>query len=189
MNRIKNGTRIIISMIFGPIIFTGCDGYDADRTQTDNIDSINTKYEIASEDYEELAASAIQHFVDLDFVSWGEMLANDVSFHFPDGDGENRTILRGKDVVLTWFSDWKETSGIEKMTMINGDHFPIRSKETLNYSELNDVLVISYFSNHMIYNGTPINLRMNLVTFINSENKIYRYYSYYDRTDIVNLNR
>lgn len=69
-------------------------------------------------------------------------------------------------------------------------HFPIIANEELNYSELRDILVISCFSNEKINNGTPVNIRMNYVTFINNENLIYRYYSYYDRTEINNtMNR
>lgn len=61
------------------------------------------------------------------------------------------------------------------MSITEPVHFPIITKNTLNYSGLDGVLVISYFSNELIFDGKPVNLRMNYVSFFNDENLIYRY--------------
>ena len=46
---------------------------------------------------------------DLDFDKWGEMMADDVEYYFPDGDAGTRTKLTGKSEVVGWFKNWKET--------------------------------------------------------------------------------
>jgi hypothetical protein len=47
------------------------------------------------------------------------------------------------------------------------------------------VSVISYFSNTLNINGTPVKVRMNFSVHFNKDKLIDRYYTYYDRTKIV----
>lgn len=174
-----------ISMFFLPLfLLLGCSGMESPDQQSGN-ETVSTAYEIASDEYSDLAEKALGLLADLDIDAWGEMLADDVTYYFPDGDSGTRTVLTGKEEVMNWWQNWKENSGIESMTFTEPVFLPVIANRTLNYSGLEGEFVISYFSNEMIFNGNPVRLRMNFVTFFNDENLIYRYYSYYDRTPII----
>lgn len=149
--------------------------------------SINPNYEIASADYSNLAVKALTDLTNFQFDSWGSMLADDVEFYFPDGDAGTRTKLSGKSSVLDWWKNWKETSGVQSMTFKDNVDIPIIAKETMAYSGLTGVMVISYFSNEIIYQEGTVKLRMNFAAHFNKDNLIDRYYTYYDRTEIVEL--
>ena len=149
--------------------------------------SINPNYEIASPDYSNLAVKALTDLTNFQFDSWGSMLAEDVEFYFPDGDAGTRTKLSGKSNVLDWWKNWKETSGVQSMTYTDNVDVPIIAKETMTYSGLTGVMVISYFSNEIVYQEGSVKLRMNFAAHFNKDNLIDRYYTYYDRTGIVEL--
>jgi hypothetical protein len=149
--------------------------------------SINPNYEIASPDYSNLAVKALTDLTNFQFDSWGSMLAEDVEFYFPDGDAGTRTKLSGKSNVLDWWKNWKETSGVQSMTYTDNVDVPIIAKETMAYSGLTGVMVISYFSNEIVYQEGSVKLRMNFAAHFNKDNLIDRYYTYYDRTGIVEL--
>jgi hypothetical protein len=71
------------------------------------------------------------------------------------------------------------------MTMDKAVFIPVNNSEKNPSTGLSGVSVISYFSNNMNINGTPLKLRMNFSVHFNKDKLIDRYYTYYDRTQIV----
>lgn len=185
LKSILNQRLFVAGTIF--LLLSGCSSPTGDKeTDAENGEStVNPYYEIASPEYSELAAKALTSFSELDFESWTSMMSDDVVFYFPDGDAGTRTELAGKNAVLDWWNNWEQTSGVQSMTYLNHVDMPVIAKETLPYSNLKGVFVISYFSNEIMYNGTPVKLRMNVTVHFNSDNLIDRVYSYYDRTKII----
>jgi ketosteroid isomerase-like protein len=149
--------------------------------------SASRNVEIASPEYAELASKALTYLTKLDIDKWASMLADDVEYNFPDGDEGTRTKLTGKAAVQGWWSNWVKTSGIKSMTMDKAVFIPVNSFEKNPSTGLSGVTVISYFSNNMDINGTPLKLRMNFSVHFNKNMLIDRYYTYYDRTQIVAL--
>lgn len=147
----------------------------------------NSQYEIASEEYVDLSLEALNHLSDFNIDAWGEMLADDVEYYFPDGDSGTRTVLTGKAEVVNWWKNWVVSSGIESMTITQPDLMPIRvNNDALSYSGLTGVFVISYFSNELVFdNGNTVNLRMNFALHFDENSLIDRYYTYYDRAPII----
>jgi hypothetical protein len=164
------------------LLFIGCESPPEKA-----IVSINPNYEIASPDYSNLAVKALTDLTNFQFDSWGSMLADDVEFYFPDGDAGTRTKLSGKSNVLDWWKIWKETSGVQSMTYTDHVDLPIIAKETVAYSGLTGVMVISYFSNEIVYQEGTVKLRMNFAAHFNKDNLIDRYYTYYDRSGIIEM--
>lgn len=154
------------------------------QTQKEN-PSASRNLEIASPEYAELASKALTYLTKLDIDQWASMLADDVEYNFPDGDEGTRTKLTGKAAVQGWWSNWVKTSGIKSMTMDKAVFIPVNSLEKNPSTGLSGVTVISYFSNNMDINGTPLKLRMNFSVHFNKNKLIDRYYTYYDRTQIV----
>ncbi|MFD1095446.1 nuclear transport factor 2 family protein [Salegentibacter chungangensis] len=176
---------ILTSVVF---LFSSCNdsSKSKDTEQEPSAEPVNSKYEIASEAYSELNEQALMHMANLDFDAWGEMLDDNVEYFFPDGDADTRTVLKGKNKVLRWWQDWKANSGIEKMSFENTVHVPVISKEELKYSGLTGVIVISYFSNEMVYDGRATSVRMNFASHYTQDSLIDKIYTYYDRTPIIN---
>jgi hypothetical protein len=152
----------------------------ADKAQT-----VKPNIEIASPEYSKLAADALTYLTNLDIDKWASMMSDDVEFTFPDGDEGTRTKLTGKKAVADWWSNWKKTSGVKSMTFEKHVEIPVNSMTVNPSTGLAGVSVISYFSNRMDINGSPVRLRMNFSAHFNKDKKIDRYYTYYDRTKIV----
>ena len=161
----------------------GCESESMDSSNT----SENTRYDIASDEYVDLALEALDQLSDFNIDDWGTMLADDVEYYFPDGDSGTRTVLTGKTEVVNWWKNWAASSGIESMTITRPDLMPIRvNNDALSYSGLTGVFVISYFSNELVFdNGNSVNLRMNFALHFNEDSLIDRYYTYYDRAPII----
>jgi hypothetical protein len=114
------------------------------------------------------------------------MLAVDVEYAFPDGDGVTRTKLVGRDTVVAWWKNWQKTNGIVSMTTKLANHIPVNSIVSPQMTGLPGVYVFSYFTNAVAYpNGNTASVRMNFALHFNADKKIDRYYSYYDRTPFI----
>lgn len=161
-----------------------CSPSNNDASQSATADT-HSNYSIASEDYEELAEKALNLVGSFEFDDWYEMLAEDVEYYFPDGDVETRTRLIGKEAVVEFWNNYLEASGNTKMAFSNFVHIPVNVNEALNYTGLTGVIVLSYFSAEMSYGESTTNVRMNFATHFNDEKKIDRYYTYYDRSPII----
>lgn len=166
-------------------LLCSCNDRDAEQKET-AASTKQSNYEVASERFSDLNEQALNRMAALDFESWGEMLSDDVQYFFPDGDADTRTVLNGKKEVVNWWNDWKQNSGIEKMTFTNPVYIPVKANQKLNYSGLTGVIVLAYVSNQMVYNGQPVDVRMNIATHFNNDSLIDRIYTYYDRTPILN---
>ncbi len=175
----------IITIVAGMILIFSCNDKEAESNEVSNADD-QSNYEVASERYSELNEQALNRMAALDYDAWGEMLSDDVQYYFPDGDADTRTILTGKEEVVNWWKNWKANSSIEKMSFTNPVYIPVRANKELNYSGLTGVIVLSYVSNEMVYNGQPVEVRMNIATHFNKDSLIDRIYTYYDRTPILN---
>jgi hypothetical protein len=184
-----NEPAFLVGICMIAILFTGCTSStsspEAVSTPETTTTVVNSKFEIASEEYADLAVKAQESFTKFDYDNWATMLADDVEYHFPDGDKGTRTTLVGKEAVVKWWKNWKETSGIQSMTYNDHTEIPINSKIVSPYTGLSGVTVLSYYSNESVFSGTTTNLRMNMVIHFNSDKKIDRFYGYYDRTKII----
>ncbi|MBL7699186.1 MAG: nuclear transport factor 2 family protein [Chitinophagaceae bacterium] len=145
----------------------------------------NSKFTIASDEYSEISEKAINYLTSFNFDAWAEMLADDVVYMFPDGDVDTRTTLKGKQAVLDWWRNWQKTSGIKTMTVSEFNHVPFNVTEQLKGGALPGTYNISYFSSRQEYGKATVSLRMNFVMHFNAEKKIDRYFTYYDRSKII----
>lgn len=175
----------IVTIVTGLVLILSCNNKEGEPKEMANKDD-QSNYEVASDRYSEINSEALNRLASLNFESWSEMLADDVEYYFPDGDAETRTVLTGKDEVLNWWKNWKQNSGIEEMSFTNPVYIPVQANHKLNYSGLTGVIVLTYVSNKMVYNGQPVDVRMNIATHFNEDSLIDRIYTYYDRTPILN---
>lgn len=147
--------------------------------------AVNPDFAIAAPEFSDLAVKSFDLLSKFEFDAWGEMLAGDIEYYFPDGDVDTRTKLAGKQAVLDWWKNWQETSGIQSMVMSNGNYVPVEAIKAPNMTGLPGVYVFCYMSNAMDFNGNKTAVRMNFSLHFNQEKLIDRIYSYYDRMPIV----
>jgi hypothetical protein len=157
----------------------------AETTTTPPATVTNPKISLAPTEYADLAEKSLQHMAKFEFDAWADMLADDVIYAFPDGDVTTRTRLEGKKAVLDWWKTWRQTSGVESMTMTDFNHIPINATAQLNGGAPMGIYDIAYCSNKIVFSGKPVALRMNFSIHFNNDKKIDRYMTYYDRNVIV----
>ncbi len=145
----------------------------------------NPHYDIGSTEYADISVTSLSAWAQLDFDAWAATMSDDVEFYFPDGDAGTRTSLIGKKAVLDWWNNWKATSGIQSMSYLNHVDIPVIAKVANPYTGLTGPMVISYFSNELVYSEATVKLRMNMVMYFDSAKRIKRFFAYYDRTGIL----
>ncbi len=192
----KNHFYPIAAITFAALFNSGCSNNAPEKDDTATTETTapiaatpevvtNPLFIIAPIEYVELTQKALDHMSKFEFDSWGDMLADNIKYSFPDGDVDTRTRLEGKAAVVGWWKNWKEKSGVESMTMSEFNHIPINVIAQPKGGASMGIIVITYFSNKMVFKGTPVALRMNFTLHFNADKKIDSYTTYYDRTPIV----
>ncbi|MBX2891660.1 MAG: hypothetical protein KF734_12070 [Saprospiraceae bacterium] len=145
----------------------------------------NSDVALAPAEYADLSKKALEHLTKFEFDAWGTMLADTVQYNFPNGDEQTRTKLTGKQAVLDWWKNWQQTSGIQSMTTDRLNQYSLEVSKSQLPGGLTGVFSYAYFSNKMVFNGTPVSVRMNFIAHFNKDKKIDRYFTYYDRQPII----
>ena len=188
MKRIFPGSigAIVIALFF----ITGCNNSSPANETTATKDSVtaaatNPNISLAPVEYADLAERSLQLLAKGDYDAWGDMLADDVVYAYPDGDQDTRTKVTGKAAVLAWWQKSKE-GGTDSMLLSDFNHTPINAIRQLKAGAPEGIYDLVYFTNKMIIKGKPISVRMNFSIHFNGDKKIDRYYTYYDRSAIIN---
>lgn len=176
--------KTLCSIVFFSFILFSCNDRNQESQEQIRPEETGSNYQVASVRYAEMNEKAMTHLANFEFDKWSAMLSDDVEYYFPDGDAD-RTVLKGKKEVVDWWKNWRETSGIDKMEFVDIVSIPIKANQKLNYSGLDGVITITYFSNRMNFNGQPVNIRSNSASHFNDDSLIDRIYTYYDRTPII----
>ncbi|MBS1735851.1 MAG: nuclear transport factor 2 family protein [Bacteroidetes bacterium] len=168
----------------------GCNNATPAKEATANADSTsasvtNPNLSIASTEYSDLSEKSIQLLAKGDYDAWANMLADDIVYAYPDGDMNTRTKITGKAALLAWWKKSKE-SGMDTMMVSEFNHTPINSTGQLKAGAPTGIYDIVYFTSKMIIKGKPVSIRMNFSVHFNADKKIDRYYTYYDRSAIIN---
>ena len=186
--------KILIGVIGAIVIviffITGCNSAASTNETTASKDSvtaavINPNLSLAPIEYAGLAEKSLQLLAKGDYDAWGDMLADDVVYAYPDGDQDTRTKVTGKTALLAWWKKSKE-GGTDSMSLSDFNHTPINAMNQLKAGAPSGIYDLVYFTNKMIIKGKPISVRMNFSIHFNADKKIDRYYTYYDRSAIIN---
>lgn len=89
--------------------------------------------------------------------------------------------------MLAWWKNYIAASGIKSMSIENGSYVPIHIEQVTRRGDISGTQVIAYFSNKLVYERGEVSVKMNFVIHFDSSKKIDGYYTYYDRTPILNL--
>lgn len=179
----------IATFIVAVFFATGCNYATPAKEATANADSTSTSVtnpnlSIASTEYSDLSEKSLQLLAKGDYDAWGDMLADDVVYAYPDGDMDTRTKVTGKAALLAWWKKSKE-SGMDTMSLSEFNHTPINVTGQLKAGAPTGIYDLVYFTSKMIIKGKPVSIRMNFSVHFNADKKIDRYNTYYDRSLII----
>lgn len=183
----------LLSALLITIISGGCKNASSANEPKVNSDSGNVavtdnpQVSIAPPEYSELAEKSLELIAQKNFDAWGDMLADDVIYEYPDGDMQTRTKISGKQAVIDWWKAGVKNGVQDTMILSEFNHVPIDVSGKLNAGAQAGIYDIVYFTNKLGIKGKTLSIRMNYSIHFNNDKKIDRYYSYYDRTKIIQL--
>ena len=191
----KNYFLLLVAILIAAFFLNGCNNASPAKEEPAVKDAAaiaatpatvtNPNFSIAPAEYATLSETALAHMAKFEFDAWGEMMADNIVYAFPDGDIDTRTKLEGKAAVVGWWKSWKEKSGITSMSMTEFNHFPLNVTAQPKGGALMGNYDFVYFSNKMVFGSKAVSLRMNFAVHFNADKKIDRYITYYDRSVII----
>lgn len=137
----------------------------------------------ASDEYGEIVASSLDRFENLDFAGMIENYTDDLQWLWPDGTAETRSVIKGKDSLLAFWNNYKEMSGLKKMSFTNRNLMPLQVNRPTNYYKVKGTVVLYYGDIDAVYENETVSVRQHIVYGFNEDKKINRIFLYYDRTD------
>jgi len=182
--RTLNNIFLKTGFIFCAMLFINCN-------ENKKEDSVMAEQEIpmleaASQEYADLAQKTLELLSEFDLETWKEYLADDVEWYWPDGNSETRHTIKGKEELITWWKNWKETTG-GQMSFTNNTFLPIKVNKASNYYKLVGTGVLAYTDLTISLQDKSTSVRQHIVFMFDENKKISHALLYYDRTGIIEL--
>ena len=141
-------------------------------------------YKIATPDYIVLSEKSLDLLASFELDSFASMLSDDVEYEFPNGKK-----LVGKIALINYWKNYKNTSGIKSMKIINANYLPVDTHIKPKGDETQGIKVGADFTNNMIFDRMDISVKMNFNFHFNDKKMINRIMTYYDQTLITNASK
>jgi len=185
MKTITRKFRLPLGLLFSSVFLISC--LETKENEVAEVTIEQPAVEAASQKYADIVQESLNVMQDFNFDGLGTYFANDVQWYWPNGGMETRSIIKGKENVINFWKNWRETSGVESMQFYNSDFMPPKTNKSTDQYNVVGVVVL-YYGDVTIYGkaGSTI-VRQHIVFSFNDDDKIQKVFSYYDRTGIVQL--
>ncbi|QJP35073.1 hypothetical protein F0365_12070 [Nonlabens sp. Ci31] len=185
MKTITRKFRLPLGLLFSSVFLISC--LETKENEVAEVTIEQPAVEAASQKYADIVQESLNVMQDFNFDGLGTYFANDVQWYWPNGGMETRSIIKGKENVINFWKNWRETSGVESMQFYNSDFMPLKTNKSTDQYNVVGVVVL-YYGDVTIYGkaGSTI-VRQHIVFSFNDDDKIQKVFSYYDRTGIVQL--
>lgn len=184
MKKLSNQLILKTGFIIFTLLSISCTEIKKENTATEEQEI--PVLEEASQEYADLAQKTLDLLSEFDLETWGEYLDEDVIWFWPDGNSETRHSIKGKDELISWWKNWKETTG-GQMTFANNTFLPIKVNKPSNHYKLVGTGVISYTDLTVSIDDKSTSVRQNIVLMFSEDKKITHALLYYDRTGLIEL--
>jgi hypothetical protein len=121
-----------------------------------------------------------------DHEGYAGLMADDLTWYWPDGGAETRSTIKGKDNVVAFWKNWQETTG-GKMTFDKTSLLPIKVNKPTNYYKAVGSGALCYTDITIALGDKSTTVRQHGVFLFNDDMKISNIFLYYDRTGIIEL--
>jgi ketosteroid isomerase-like protein len=109
MKKLSNQLILTTVVFIYALLFIGCSETNTENT---NVTEEETPMlQAASQEYADLVLKSLDLMTEFDLDKWSELLADDVLWFWPDGTSETRNTIKGKEDLIAWWKNWKETTG------------------------------------------------------------------------------
>ncbi|MGB5419086.1 MAG: nuclear transport factor 2 family protein [Algibacter sp.] len=171
-------------MIFCALLIASCG-----ETKKENAEVVEEEppvLESASQEYADIVLKLYDHFSNLDHDAYGAIMADDITWYWPDGGADTRNSIKGKDNVIAFWKNWEKTTG-GKMTFAKNTLLPIKVNKPTNYYKAVGSGVLAYTDMTITLKEQSTTVRQHAVMMFNDDMKISNVFLYYDRTGIIEL--
>ena len=184
MKKLTNQLILKTGLIFCMLLAISC-------AETQKEDVVAEEKEIpilesASQEYADMVQKFYDLLTDFNLDAWKEGLADDVVWYWPDGDSETRNSIKGKEALITWWENWKETTG-GQMTFENNTLLPLKVNKPTNYYKVVGSGVLAYTDMTITMQDKSTSVRQHAVLMFNDDKKVSHVFLYYDRSGIAEL--
>jgi hypothetical protein len=178
LNILKTG------FIFCALLLASCG-----ETKKENAEVVEVEpplLESASQEYADIILKMYDHLSNFDHDAYGALMADDITWYWPDGGADTRNSIKGKDNVIAFWKDWEKTTG-GKMTFAKNTLLPIKVNKPTNYYKAVGSGVLAYTDITIELKDQSKTVRQHGVFMFNNDMKISNVFLYYDRTGIKEL--
>ncbi|WP_273568213.1 nuclear transport factor 2 family protein [Maribacter halichondriae] len=184
MKTLFNLNILKAGLIFCALLVASCG-----ETKKENAEVVEVEppvLESASQEYADIVLKMYDHFSNFDYDALGAIMADDITWYWPDGGADTRNSIKGKDKVIEFWKNWEKTTG-GKMTFAKNTLLPIKANKPTNYYKAVGSGVLAYTDMTITLKEQSTTVRQHAVIMFNDDMKISNVFLYYDRTGIMEL--
>lgn len=183
METLKN-TSLKTAFIICALLITSCN--ETKKEVAVEIEQETPMLEVASQEYADLTQKTLDLLSEFDLETWKDYLADDIIWYWPDGNSETRHRINGKEELIAWWKNWKETTNGE-LSFTNNTFLPLKVNTPSNYYKLVGTGVLAYTDLTISIQDKSTSVRQHMVFMFDEDKKINHALLYYDRTGIIEL--
>ena len=184
MKTLFNLNILKAGLIFCTLLVASCG-----ETKKENSEVVEVEppvLESASQEYADIVLKIYEHMSNFDHDAYGAIMADDITWYWPDGGADTRNSIKGKDNVIAFWKNWEKTTG-GKMTFAKNTLLPIKVNKPTNYYKAVGSGVLAYTDMTITLKEQSTTVRQHAVMMFNDDMKISNVFLYYDRTGIIEL--
>jgi hypothetical protein len=184
MKTVCNLNNLKIGLIFCALLIASCG-----ETKKENAEVTVSEpplLESASQEYADIVLKLFGHMENLDHDAYGALMADDITWYWPDGGADTRNKIMGKDNVITFWKNWEKTTG-GKMSFAKNTLLPLKVNKPTNYYKAVGAGVLAYTDITITIKDQSATVRQHGVFMFNDDMKVSNVFLYYDRTGIKEL--
>jgi hypothetical protein len=183
MKTLKN-TFLKTGFIIFALLILSCN-----ETKKENVEVVELEpplLESASQEYADIVLKTYDHLSNFDHDAYGALMADDITWYWPDGGADTRNSINGKDNVIAFWKNWEKTTG-GKMSFAKNTLLPIKVNKPTNYYKAVGSGVLAYTDITITLKDQSTTVRQHGVFMFNDDMKISTVFLYYDRSGIKEL--
>lgn len=171
-------------LIFCALLIASCA-----ETKKENAEEVAVEpplLESASQEYADIVLKVYEHMASFDHDGYGALMADDITWYWPDGGADTRSSIKGKDKLIAFWKNWQETTG-GTMSFGKNTLLPLKVNKPTNYYKAVGSGVLAYTDITITLKDQSTTVRQHGVFMFNDDKKISNVFLYYDRSGIKEL--
>ncbi len=141
--------------------------------------------EAVSAEYGKIVRKVHDALQSMEFDAFGNYFTDDAEWYWPDGSFETRTVIKGKDNLVSFWKDWKETFHIDTIEFSQINTLSLKNNVPTKYYKVKGVMVLYYGDMTLNAEGKTAKVRQQITYVFNADKKIQKAFLYYDRTTLL----